>query len=111
MHGHLEREELSRGALGQRQSPMEDLVSGMNWDRGRVMVTGATGLVGSWLVRRLLELGATVVVLIRDWDPQSGLIRSGAVSRTHVVSGSLEEYASLERAVNEYEVDTVFHLG
>ena len=90
---------------------MEDLVSGMNWDRSRVMVTGATGLVGSWLVRRLLELNATVVVLIRDWDPQSGLIRSGAVGRTSVVSGSLEDYASLERAVNEYEVDTVLHLG
>lgn len=90
---------------------MEDLVSGMHWDRSCVMVTGATGLVGSWLVRRLLELNATVVVLIRDWDPQSGLIRSGTVGRTSVVSGSLEDYASLERAVNEYEVDTVFHLG
>lgn len=97
--------------MEQRPGSMEDLVSGVSWDRSRVMVTGATGLVGGWLVQRLLELGATIVVLIRDWDPQSGLIRSGAVQRTHVVSGALEDYASLERAVNEYEVDTVFHLG
>lgn len=83
----------------------------MNWDRSRILVTGATGLIGSWLVTRLVEMGANVVVLIRDWDPQSGLIRSGVVNRTSVVSGSLEEYASLERAINEYEIDTVFHLG
>jgi CDP-glucose 4,6-dehydratase len=83
----------------------------MDWDRSRVLVTGATGLIGGWLVKRLLEMSANVVVVIRDWDPKSELIRSGAVNRTSVVSGSLEEYASLERAINEYEIDTVFHLG
>jgi CDP-glucose 4,6-dehydratase len=77
----------------------------------RVFITGATGLVGSWLTRALVELGAYTVVLIRDSDPQSELVRSGLLQRVSVVSGSLEDYSSLERAINEHEVDTVFHLG
>jgi len=83
----------------------------MAWHDQRVLVTGATGIVGSWLTRALVEKGAYVVTLIRDWDPQSELIRTGLVNETHVVNGSLEDFATLERAVNEHEVDTVFHLG
>lgn len=83
----------------------------MNWKQSRVFVTGATGIVGSWLVKRLVHEGAYVVALIRDWDPQSELIRSGDVSRISVVNGRLECYADVERAINEHEIDTVFHLG
>lgn len=82
-----------------------------SWSDRRVFITGATGLIGSWLVRELVGQGAYVVVLVRDWDPQSELIRSGTIHRTHVVHGRLEDYATLERAINEHEVDTVFHLG
>ena len=81
------------------------------WNGRCVFVTGATGLVGSWLVRRLLSYDAHVVVLIRDADPQSELLRSGDIHRTTVVNGCLEDYHCLERAINEHEVDTVFHLG
>lgn len=82
-----------------------------SWRERRVLVTGATGIVGSWLVKRLLQEGAYVVTLIRDWDPQSELIRSGDINRTSVVNGALEDYATLERAINGHEIDTVFHLG
>ena len=81
------------------------------WKNKRVFITGATGLIGSWLTKSLVEAGAYVVTLIRDWDPQSELIRSGMVHKTNVVSGCLEDYAALERAINEHEIDTVFHLG
>lgn len=83
----------------------------MNWEQHRVFVTGATGIIGSWLVKRLLEEGACVVTLVRDWDPQSELIRSGDINHTRVVNGALEEYSTVERAINEYEIDTVLHLG
>jgi CDP-glucose 4,6-dehydratase len=84
---------------------------GMNWTERRVFVTGATGIVGSWLVKRLVDTGAHVVTLVRDWDPQSELVRSGDILRTNVVNGRLEDYDTLERAINEHEIDTVFHLG
>jgi CDP-glucose 4,6-dehydratase len=76
-----------------------------------VLVTGATGLVGSWLCRRLVEDGARVVALVRDWDPQSEFIRSGTIKRCTVVSGCLEDYPTLVRAITEHGTDTVFHLG
>ncbi len=77
----------------------------------RVLVTGATGIVGSWLCRELTARGARVVALVRDPDPQSELYRSGDVLRTSVVAGPLEDYATVERAINEHEVTMVFHLG
>src|SRR5262245_54397420 len=81
------------------------------WKDRNVLVTGATGLVGSTLVPRLLEKGARVAVLVRDWDPQSELIRSGAIKSCRVVSGRLESVSDVERALVENEVETVFHLG
>ena len=90
---------------------MENLDVTEDWSKHRVLVTGATGIVGSWLVKRLLESRAYVVTLIRDWDPQAELIRSGDVHRTAVINGALEEYSALERAISEHEIDTVFHLG
>jgi CDP-glucose 4,6-dehydratase len=81
------------------------------WTEKRVLVTGATGMVGAWLVKSLLGRGAGVVALVRDADPQSELYRSGDVRRTTVVSGALEDFWTVERAINDHEVDTVLHLG
>lgn len=81
------------------------------WAERRILVTGATGMVGSWLTRRLVDLGAVVVTLVRDADPQSELLRSGTVNKTSVVNGRLESYNDVERAVNAHDVDTIFHLG
>ena len=77
----------------------------------RVLVTGATGMVGSALVRDLLESGAYVAALVLDADPQTELYRSGDVRKVAVVSGALEDIGTLERAIRLHEVDTVFHLG
>ncbi|MBI3073166.1 MAG: GDP-mannose 4,6-dehydratase [Deltaproteobacteria bacterium] len=82
-----------------------------NWNKRRVFVTGATGIVGSWLCRRLLDDGAYVVVLVRDFDPQSDLMRSGLVQRCNVVQGALEDYGAVERAIAGHDIDSVFHLG
>ncbi len=87
-----------------------ELMSSFYQDRP-VFVTGATGLVGSWLVRHLLARGADVVCLIRDWVPQSELIRSGMLGKVKVVRGDVRDQALLERILGEYEIDTVFHLA
>lgn len=77
----------------------------------RALVTGATGIIGSWLVKELLAQGSYVVALVLDMDPQSELYRSGDVARVSVVNGRLEDFETLEQAINEYEVEAVFHLG
>lgn len=90
---------------------MEGLdVSGF-WRDRPTFVTGATGLVGSWLVRRLLDARAEVVCLVRDWVPNSELLRSDLLDRVTVVRGDVRDVALVERALGEYEVDTVFHLA
>ena len=86
-------------------------MSATAWRGRRVLVTGATGIVGSWVVKALLERGATVVALCVDLDPQSELVRSGDVHKVKQVYGSLEDYAAVERAVGAWDVDTVVHLG
>ena len=81
------------------------------WKDRRVFVTGATGMIGGWLVKDLLTQGAYVVALVLDADPQSELYRSSDVNRLSVVNGNLEDFGTLERAINAHEADTVFHLG
>jgi CDP-glucose 4,6-dehydratase len=81
------------------------------WNDRRVFVTGATGMVGFWLVKDLLAAGARVIALVRDSDPQSGFFRSGDYRQVSLVQGNIEEFASLERALNDHAVDTVFHLA
>jgi CDP-glucose 4,6-dehydratase len=81
------------------------------WLGRNVFVTGASGIVGSWLVKELLQRKANVIALLHDYDPKSELIRSGDVHRISVVSGSLEDFWTIERAINRHEPDTVFHLG
>ncbi len=81
------------------------------WRDRPTFVTGATGLVGGWLVRRLLALGADVVCLVRDRVPRSELVKSRMVDRVRVVEGDVRDRDLLERALGEYEIDTVFHLA
>jgi CDP-glucose 4,6-dehydratase len=81
------------------------------WQDRSVFVTGATGLVGAWLVKALIAAGADIVCLIRDRVPQSELERSHLVDRIKVVRGDVCDQKLLERALGEYEVDTVMHLA
>ena len=81
------------------------------WQGRRVLVTGVTGVIGSWLAKDLLAAGAQVVALIRDADTQSELYRSRQIEQVTVAQGSLEDFWALELAINEHEVQTVFHLA
>ncbi len=82
-----------------------------SWQGRSVLVTGCTGLLGSCLTQALVESGAAVVGLIRDWVPQSRLVAEGWVERIRTVRGHVEDLSLLERVLNEYEVETVFHLA
>lgn len=90
------------------------------WQDRPTLVTGATGLVGGALVRRLVHAGADVVCLVRDWVPQCELVQSTLrgeraqtklLERVRVVRGDVRDQAVLERALGEYEIDTVIHLA
>jgi CDP-glucose 4,6-dehydratase len=101
--------------VGEERSTVENrLVNALKssfWRDRPTLVTGATGLVGGWLTRRLVEAGADVVCLVRDRVPQSELTRSGLESRVKTVRGDVRDQALLERVLGEYEIDTVMHLA
>ena len=90
---------------------MTDTFNREFWRDRRVFLTGATGLVGGWLVRRLLDAEADVVCLVRDWTPQSELVQSRMIDRVAVVRGDICDQEVLERALGEFEVSTVIHLA
>jgi len=81
------------------------------WVDRPTLVTGATGLVGSWLVKRLVQEKADVTCLVRDWVPQSELVRSSTLDQVKVVRGDVRDQSLLERALAEGEIDTVIHLA
>jgi len=81
------------------------------WHDRSVLITGCTGLLGSWMTEELVCRGAKVVGLVRDWVPQSRLFRERLNHKINMVYGRIEDLAILERTINEYEVETVFHLA
>lgn len=81
------------------------------WLDRPTFITGATGLVGSWLVQQLIKAGADVICLVRDWVPRSELVRSVFLENVIVVRGDVRDQALLERILGEYEIDTVIHLA
>lgn len=82
-----------------------------SWKERRVLVTGATGIVGSWLCEELLARGAYVVAFVLDDEPWSRFYSENIVSRCAVVRGDLADFAACMRAINIHDVETIFHLG
>ena len=86
------------------------------WKNKNIFITGATGLLGSWLTKLMVDEKANVVILNRDIVPKSILWGNSdefnyIKNEISVVYGSLEDYQLLERTINEYEIEIVFHLG
>ena len=76
-----------------------------------MLVTGAYGLLGSWLVSSLLDRGARVVAIRRDEPAISSLDLLGVADRVDVVPGDIRDEGVVARALNEYDVDGVFYLA
>ena len=81
------------------------------WAGRNVLVTGAQGFIGTWLAERLLDLGATVVALRRDVDPDARFVTDGIERRCVTVPADITDYPELVRTLNEHDVDSVFHLA
>jgi CDP-glucose 4,6-dehydratase len=81
------------------------------WRDRPTFVTGATGLLGGWLVGALVDAGADVVCLVRDWVPRSAVLGGELAQRVRLVRGEVQDQALMERALGEYEIDCVFHLA
>ncbi len=94
-----------------RKCTLEGLEMKKFWQDRRIFVTGASGLVGGWLVEELLANQADVVILLRDWVPGSKLITSKLLEKATIVRGDLSDPKNLERILAEYEIQSVIHLA
>lgn len=90
---------------------MEAMTESSFWRDRPTFVSGATGLVGGWLVERLLSMEADVVCLVRDWIPWSRLAVHPSIRKVKLVRGDVRDQGLLERTFGEYEVATVIHLA
>ena len=81
------------------------------WQDKPVLITGASGLLGSALVKDLVKNKADVVCLLRDWVPDSEIFRNENVNDVTIVSGAITNQSLIERILGEYEIETVFHLA
>ncbi|MFA6429863.1 MAG: GDP-mannose 4,6-dehydratase [Patescibacteria group bacterium] len=81
------------------------------WNNRHVFITGGFGLLGSTIAEMLHDLGARLVLLKRDHVPSSRIFELGAIDHINIVHGDFEDFPTVYRALNEYEIDTVFHVG
>jgi CDP-glucose 4,6-dehydratase len=81
------------------------------WEHRKVFITGATGLLGSEITKELITKKANVIALVRDFVPKSRFFTESLNKKVTSVHGSLSNYRLIERTLNEYEIDTVIHLG
>jgi CDP-glucose 4,6-dehydratase len=81
------------------------------WEDKPVLITGATGLLGTALVKELVKNKAHIVCLLRDWVPQSELLRAPKTIGADIVTGEITDQPLIERILGEYEIETVFHVA
>ena len=81
------------------------------WSGKNVFVTGADGFIGSWVAKELVEQKAKVTILVRDLKLGLGFDLHGLREKITIVKGDLVDLQVLQRALNEYEIDSVFHIA
>jgi dTDP-glucose 4,6-dehydratase len=81
------------------------------WSGKTVLVAGATGFLGGWLVRRLLTGGAHVVTLVRSHKYSSQFFMESLDKETRVEWGSVEDQRVIERIFERHPIDIFFHVA
>src|SRR5207248_763799 len=103
VHGHAAGRAAAERGVEDRPAGLGAVMLSVDFYRDRsVLCTGATGLLGSWLCRALVQAGANVVALVRDEVPHSNLHRLGLSTQVTQVRGQLEDLGLLTRIIAEY---------
>lgn len=71
----------------------------------RVVITGGTGFIGSWLVKEMLNNGTEVIALVRDKDRAEKILGS----EPKLIEYYSDEYNSLHD--QQCEIDAFYHLA
>lgn len=80
-----------------------------DWTGKKVLITGATGFIGSWLTEELINKGATVSVLIKKDDPLGTDAIKHLIDSTTQIYGDIRDKEVIEKSVKDQEF--IFHLA
>lgn len=94
-----------------KKSTMENMGRLNFWKERNVLVTGGSGLVGSHIVKELLDNNANVVVLIRSKNPKSYFATEGLNKKSVLAFGDLKNFKRVYDIISKYEVEYIFHIG
>jgi len=82
------------------------------WKNRRVLITGGSGFIGSWLCKSLVSMQANVVVvdikLPKEFSYTVSRINSG---KPLFIRGDVRNFTSLQNIIRKYRVNTIFHLA
>jgi CDP-glucose 4,6-dehydratase len=78
------------------------------WEGRSVLVTGAAGLLGGSLCRKLVDAGARVGGLDIDWSHGAVLDGDDAIKR---IDGDVRDRGTMDRVLEDQAIDTVVHLA
>jgi CDP-glucose 4,6-dehydratase len=81
------------------------------WQGKKVLITGATGFLGGWVVRQLLEQGADIIAISRRPRPNSQFELAGFDRRATIIRGTAEDPAVVAGAFAAHELAAIFHLA
>src|SRR4030095_1716941 len=81
------------------------------WAEKVVLVAGATGFLGGWLLRRLLANGAHVITIVRDRRRRCQAVMEGLLDQTTIERGSLYDAGFLQKVFRRRKIDVFFHAG
>lgn len=84
----------------------------MSWEGRNVLITGASGFIGSWLSKNLIEKGANVVAMLKDNAPDIVLKYLGIYSKLKAIEkGDIVNFDWVKKIFADYNIDTCFHLA
>jgi len=81
------------------------------WKEKKVLVTGATGFVGSHIIKKLVSYGTDVIALVRSQDPRSYFYSEGLDKKVINAYGDLKDHDRIYDIITRYEIETILHLG
>ena len=78
----------------------------------KVLITGGTGFLGSHIISRIINEVDSITVATTDIRQNTTLKKLGVdLNKINLVKGDVRDFDFLRLLFNEYEFDTVFHLG
>ncbi len=81
------------------------------WKNKNVFITGADGFIGGWLTKYLVELKSNVYVIVRDLKTKNALDIHDLKNKVTIIQGDITDFQLIKRILNEYKIDTIFHLA